>query len=199
MRDEAFCVPFLGGFQLQFRTAKLLANSLNSRVHFAAHNLCEVGAWLSLVGHLLGVQEVAGSNPVAPTIFREDIMAASLAEYEKALVALADALTLHDGYSDPAAKKLARDGCIQRFEFCVELAWKVAGKAMGSNSTAANLVIRELARNEYIDDPEKWFEFVKARNESSHTYDEQVAAKVFMFCRSFLPAGQALLLKLKGK
>lgn len=29
----------------------------------------EVGAWLSLVEHLLGVQEVAGSSPVAPTNF----------------------------------------------------------------------------------------------------------------------------------
>jgi hypothetical protein len=28
-----------------------------------------IGAWLSLVEHLLGVQEVAGSNPVAPTTF----------------------------------------------------------------------------------------------------------------------------------
>ncbi len=27
-----------------------------------------VGAWRSLVAHLNGVQEVAGSNPVAPTI-----------------------------------------------------------------------------------------------------------------------------------
>jgi len=29
----------------------------------------EVGAWLSLVERLLRVQEVAGSNPVAPTIY----------------------------------------------------------------------------------------------------------------------------------
>lgn len=29
----------------------------------------KVGAWRSLVAHLLGVQKVAGSNPVAPTIF----------------------------------------------------------------------------------------------------------------------------------
>lgn len=29
-----------------------------------------VGAWLSLVERLLRVQKVAGSNPVAPTIFR---------------------------------------------------------------------------------------------------------------------------------
>jgi hypothetical protein len=29
----------------------------------------DVGTWLSLVGHLLGVQEVAGLNPVSPPIF----------------------------------------------------------------------------------------------------------------------------------
>lgn len=30
----------------------------------------DVGAWRSLVAHLLGVQKVAGSNPVAPTILK---------------------------------------------------------------------------------------------------------------------------------
>ena len=32
-----------------------------------------VGAWRSLVAHMLGVHEVAGSSPVAPTIFLFEI------------------------------------------------------------------------------------------------------------------------------
>lgn len=31
--------------------------------------ILSVGAWRSLVAHMLGVHEVAGSNPVAPTNF----------------------------------------------------------------------------------------------------------------------------------
>jgi hypothetical protein len=33
-----------------------------------------VGAWRSLVARLLGVQEVAGSNPVAPTSFIREFL-----------------------------------------------------------------------------------------------------------------------------
>ena len=45
----------------RFRRSRKTQLSLTPDFRFA------VGAWLSLVEHLLGVQEVAGSSPVAPT------------------------------------------------------------------------------------------------------------------------------------
>ena len=42
-----------------------------------------VGVWRSLVAHLHGAQEVAGSNPVAPTIFsatKQSVLPNALAE-----------------------------------------------------------------------------------------------------------------------
>jgi hypothetical protein len=62
-----------------------------------------------------------------------------------ALRSLEEAFGLHLSFTEEASKRLARDACIQRFEFCVELGWKTAGRIMGSSATAANTVIREMA------------------------------------------------------
>lgn len=126
-------------------------------------------------------------------------MAISIAEFEKALLSLEEALGLYSSFSELASKKLARDACIQRFEFCIELAWKTSSKVMGSASTAANTVIREMARENLIDDPEKWFEFIVARNQTSHTYDDKVAEKVFATVTRFVPEARRLLQNLKAK
>lgn len=126
-------------------------------------------------------------------------MAISLIEFEKALSALAEALIFYDNTKEKSTKIIARDACIQRFEFCIELAWKTAGKIIGSSSTAANLVIRELARNELIDNPETWLDFIKARNLTSHSYDEKVATVVFDSITKFYPEAKKLLQKLKSK
>lgn len=127
-------------------------------------------------------------------------MAATIFEFEKALISLQDGLALFSR-SQPQSpeQKAFRDACIQRFEFCIELAWKTAAKVMGSSSNAANTVIREMAREGLIQDPELWFTFVQARNQTSHSYDEAVALKVFAEILKFQPEAAALLLALKSK
>lgn len=124
-------------------------------------------------------------------------MATTLLEYEKALASLKEAIDFHAKCQEEVAKKIARDALIQRFEFCVELSWKVAAKTMGSRSTTANPVIREMAQNLLIADPGLWFEFVEARNKTSHSYNEAVAQEVHSTAIRFMPEGMALLEKLK--
>ena len=126
-------------------------------------------------------------------------MAISLDEYEKALTSLDEAFQFVKKTKDPATLRMHRDAAIQRFEFCVELAWKCASKTMGTNSRAPNVVIREMAQNGFILDPKPWFDFVEARNKTSHTYDEDVAKAVFEAAEKFLPEGKKLLQKLKSK
>lgn len=127
-------------------------------------------------------------------------MAASIAEFEKALISLQDGINLFKNSAPGSPEQKAfRDACIQRFEFCVELAWKTAAKLMGSSSTAANSVIREMARDGLINDPELWFSFVTARNQTSHSYDEAVAQKVFAEIIKFQPEAATLLKRLKSK
>ncbi len=117
-------------------------------------------------------------------------MKPSTKEFESALKALETAL---------AEKKtdIVRDASIQRFGFCVELSWKTAKRVMGSNSSAPRELLREMAAQGLISDPESWFEFLEARNLSSHTYHEPLAERVYAVAKKFLPEGKNLLQKLK--
>lgn len=92
--------------------------------------------------------------------------------------------------------KLLRDATIQRFEFCVELSWKVSLKSLGATATSAKPALREMLRSAYITDINLWFDFIEARNKSSHTYDENIAVEVFSHIAGFIVEARALLLKL---
>jgi len=119
-------------------------------------------------------------------------MTTSTKEFEKVLKSLEKALK-------EKKTDITRDATVQRFEFCVELAWKTAKKIMGSNSSAPKTLIREMAAEGLIDDPEVWFIYLNARNESSHTYKEDLAEKVYQIAQQFLPDGQDLLIKCQKK
>ncbi len=93
--------------------------------------------------------------------------------------------------------KLLRDGSIQRFEFCIELSWKVSMKVLGLTVLAPNPAIRDMARNNLIDDPQLWFDFLTARNKTSHTYDEEVAKVVYAEVERLIPEIEQLISRLK--
>jgi len=117
-------------------------------------------------------------------------MAVSLAEFEKAVLALEKALSLEK-------TDITRDASIQRFEFCVELAWKSSRKVMGSATTAPKQVVREMAQNSLIKDVDFWLQAIDQRNLSSHTYNEALADQVYQFASDFLSKAQNLLEQLK--
>ena len=124
-------------------------------------------------------------------------MAISVVELSKALDSLAEALDLYHAPSSLGpVRKAFRDACIQRFEYCIELCWKLSVKVLGSNTAAAKPAIREMARNNLIDDPNRWIDFIDARNNTSHSYDEEVAKKVFSEVEAFLPQSKDLLARL---
>lgn len=105
-------------------------------------------------------------------------MAVSIAEYSKAVEALKKALA-------EEKTDITRDATIQRFEFCVELAWKTAKKVMGTSTTAPKQVVREMAQNGYIQDSSLWLEAIDKRNLSTYTYNEDLANKVCDFIKEF--------------
>ncbi len=117
-------------------------------------------------------------------------METSLDEYIKALQSLEKAL------KEPKSD-IVRDATIQRFEFCVELAWKSAKRIMGTQTSAPKQVIREMAQSGFISDVEFWLKAIDQRNLSSHTYREQLAEEIYAFAQSFLPNAQELLRRLK--
>jgi nucleotidyltransferase substrate binding protein (TIGR01987 family) len=107
-------------------------------------------------------------------------MSPSTKEFVRATLRLGEAL---------AQKKdeYVRDSVIQRFEFCVELAWKTSRKLMGTATTAPKEVVREMAQNSYIWEVELWLKAIDQRNLSSHTYREEVAEEVYAFAAQFFP------------
>lgn len=116
----------------------------------------------------------------------------SIEEFEKALKALEEALAL-------PKSDIVRDAAIQRFEFCVELSWKTSRKIMGTTTTSPKQVIREMAQNGLISDVDQWFAALEARILSSHTYDQELAEKVYHSAANFLSIAKNLLIQLKDK
>ncbi len=109
-------------------------------------------------------------------------------------------LLLHAIQNEPKnieLHKALRDAGIQRFEFCIELSWKTAIKVLGLETKAPNPAIRDMAQNKLIDDPNIWFDFLLARNKTSHTYDEEVAKVVYLEVEKLLPELDKLILRLQ--
>lgn len=126
-------------------------------------------------------------------------MSVSIQELEKAINSLDEALELYKSAADDSQRRAFRDAAIQRFEFSIELSWKTSMKILGSGTVAAKNAIRDMARSNLITDPTQWINFIDCRNETSHSYDEDVAKKVFAVIQQFLPEAQTLLAILKSQ
>ena len=125
-------------------------------------------------------------------------MAISINELNKAISSLAEAIKLYEKAAPGSIEQKAfRDACIQRFEYSLELSWKVSMKLLGSATSAAKPAMREMARNNLIKNPSDWIDFVDARNNTSHSYDEEVARAVFGRIQQFLPCGHQLIFELQ--
>jgi nucleotidyltransferase substrate binding protein (TIGR01987 family) len=81
---------------------------------------------------------------------------------------------------------LVRDGIIQRFEYTVDLCWKFLQRYLKDIAQVDDAIIRtkkdlfrEGARVRLIPDAATWIAHYEARNETSHTYNAEVATRVF--------------------
>lgn len=118
-------------------------------------------------------------------------MATSVQELSKAIKKLEEALKQEKN-------EFIRDSVIQRFEFCIELSWKTSKKVMGTMTTAPKQVVREMAQNALIQDVELWLKAIDQRNLSVHTYNEELAEKVYAFIQEFFVNFVKLLKKLEA-
>jgi nucleotidyltransferase substrate binding protein (TIGR01987 family) len=96
--------------------------------------------------------------------------------------------------------ELERDGAVQRFEYTFELAWKVLKKILAVKGLDINNprdVFRDAARMGLIDNLEIWFEFIKMRNLTVHTYNEDYAVEIFQSLPKFQGEVEKLIEKIK--
>ena len=123
-------------------------------------------------------------------------MSVSFEKFDKALSQLKAAT------SKAPANDLERDGVIQRFEYTIELLWKVSKKVLEENGVTAVApkdVIRELANIGWINNPEELISFLKMRNETSHSYKEEIAKEVYKASVKFVSVADSVTKILKEK
>ena len=132
-------------------------------------------------------------------------MPLELSSLKKAVSALADVLAKSDdagfmGSLDDVARNAIKAGVIQHFEFTYELSWKFIKRwlEMNVSPTAADGVTRrELfrlgAENRLIDDVEQWMRYQEARNLTSHTYEPEIAERVYNTAHDFARDAARLL------
>ena len=98
-----------------------------------------------------------------------------------------------------------RDACIQRFEYCFELSWKMVKRRLEldiSNSAEVDgyskrTLFRVAAERGLVANPQAWFVYLVQRNKTSHTYDAKVASEVAAVIEDFSRDAQALLEQLE--
>lgn len=79
-------------------------------------------------------------------------------------------------------------GAIQAFEYCYELAWKTMKRVLekkGLDVKSPRDTFRQVGQIKLIYDPEIWFEFIKKRNLTVHTYDKEYADEVIEIFDTF--------------
>lgn len=102
-----------------------------------------------------------------------------LNNYERALTQLTHGVELA---GQRPLSDLEKQGLIQAFEFCHELAWNVMKDYFvyqgNTEITGSRDAAREAFSKGLVIDGEGWMGMVKSRNLSSHTYNEPVANEI---------------------
>ncbi|MGL4670632.1 nucleotidyltransferase substrate binding protein [Cetobacterium sp.] len=77
-----------------------------------------------------------------------------------------------------------KDGAIQRFEFTLELSWKILKTHLANEGidciNTPKSVIRQAYKAEIIKNGEVWLEMVDDRNLTSHIYSQSMADEIYL-------------------
>ena len=114
-------------------------------------------------------------------------------QLSKAVLTISDALRM-----EPT--QINKDGTIQRFEYTYELCWKTMQTPVKTSGildvNSPRESIRAAAQIGLIENVEIWFDFLDARNQASHVYDESSADLVYEVVKKFLPEAEKLVKKM---
>ena len=106
----------------------------------------------------------------------------------------------------PGLERVIKAGVIKHFEFTYGLSWKFIKRWLEVNispDTADGATRRELfrygAEHRLIDDAAAWMRYHRARNLTSHTYQQATADAVLTVVPDFLADAQSLLAALESR
>jgi len=120
-----------------------------------------------------------------------------LANYRKALAMFSTAIQIISDFDKEdnkdlevnyeslnAIAQLQKEGLIQRFEYTHELAWNVMkdyAEYQGNTSVKGSRdATREAFKMQLITDAETWMDMITTRNDTSHTYNEDIAEEIYI-------------------
>ena len=92
------------------------------------------------------------------------------------------------------------DASIQRFEFTIELFWKLLKRILatkGVDVTYPKDVLQQAYKGSLIDDEQIWVDMLRDRNLTSHTYNEELADQIFHNLHTYYPVLYKTLGQLK--
>jgi nucleotidyltransferase substrate binding protein (TIGR01987 family) len=102
-----------------------------------------------------------------------------LASFSKAFNQLEDAVSLS---KERQLSKLEEQGVIQAFEYTHELAWKTLKDFLEERGNDALYGSKDVTRAAFklglIDNGDVWMDMIKSRNQTSHTYNEDIAVEI---------------------
>ena len=137
-------------------------------------------------------------------------MVLDLSSLKKAISSLENAINFANkkikGQVDTIEEEVIRAGVIQSFEFTYELCWKFMKRWLETNLGDPNIdglsrkeLFRIAAESQLITDVEAWFIYIKARNKTSHIYNQEIAQEVYDSAFPFLHSARELLKNLEKK
>jgi len=88
---------------------------------------------------------------------------------------------------------LLREGLIQRFEYTHELSWNVMKDFLSEKGNVELYGSKDATKaafgSDLIHNGEVWMDMIQSRNKSSHTYNEEIADKIFeLILEEYYPA-----------
>ena len=99
--------------------------------------------------------------------------------YQKALAQLTQAVDLSH---QRTLSKLEQQGLIQSFEYTHELAWNTLKDFLEARGAAEIFGSRDTTRAAFtaglIDQGEVWMQMIQSRNQSTHTYNEEMMTQI---------------------
>jgi len=99
--------------------------------------------------------------------------------YQKALAQLTQAVDLSH---QRTLSKLEQQGLIQGFEYTHELAWNTLKDFLEARGAAVIFGSRDTTRAAFtaglIDQGEVWMQMIQSRNQSTHTYNEEMMTQI---------------------
>lgn len=110
------------------------------------------------------------------------IMSKFTEKYEK-LISATDRLKEAIADYETTPLDSVRDGAIQRFEFCTELAWKTVREYLieqgYTDINSPKSVMKTAFSDGLLTNENGWLEILESRNITSHVYDERTAETIF--------------------